>query len=54
MDALTDEGVIVLGGPIGVGDGDNTLLVVDAESEAAVRARLANDPWGEDMLTFVS
>jgi uncharacterized protein len=54
MDVLTDEDVIVLGGPIGEGDGDNTLLVVDAESEAAVRARLANDPWGEDMLRFVS
>jgi hypothetical protein len=23
---------------------------VDAESEDAVRARLAEDPWGEDML----
>jgi uncharacterized protein YciI len=50
MDALVDEGFVVLGGPVGEGDGDDTLQVVDAESEAAVRARLADDPWGEDML----
>ncbi len=45
MDALTAEGLIVLGGPVGAGDGDYTLLVFDAESEAAIRARLAADPW---------
>jgi uncharacterized protein YciI len=50
MDALAEEGFVVLGGPIGDGDGDNALMIVDAESEAAVRARLADDPWQEDML----
>jgi uncharacterized protein YciI len=50
MDTLVDEGFIVLGGPVGEGDGHSALLVVEAESEAAVRARLAEDPWGEDML----
>jgi uncharacterized protein YciI len=50
MDALAEEGFVVLGGPIGDGDGDNALMIVDAESEAAVRARLAEDPWQEDML----
>ena len=50
MDALVDEGFVVLGGPVGEGDGEDTLQVVDAENEAAVRARLADDPWGEDML----
>jgi uncharacterized protein YciI len=54
MDALTDEGFVVLGGPIGPGDGEDTLQVVDAESEAAVRVRLAEDPWDEDMLVTKS
>lgn len=54
MDALADDGFVVLGGPIGEGDGDNALLVIDAESESAVRARLGDDPWGEDMLTIES
>jgi uncharacterized protein YciI len=39
MDALVEEGFVVLGGPIGEDDGENVLLVVDAQSEAAVRAR---------------
>jgi uncharacterized protein YciI len=50
MDGLAEEGFVVLGGPVGPGDGEDTLQVVDAESEDAVRARLAEDPWGEDML----
>jgi uncharacterized protein YciI len=54
MDALTEEGVVVLGGPVGEGDGDNSLLVVDVDSEAAIRARLADDPWAGDMLTIES
>jgi len=54
MDALADDGFVVLGGPIGDGDGDNALLIVAAEDEAALRARLAEDPWGEDMLTVES
>ena len=55
MDRLVEEGFIVLGGPIGDGDdGDNTLLVVDAHDEAAVRARLREDPWPEEMLTIES
>src|SRR5262245_27113019 len=52
MDRLTDEGFIVLGGPIGDGEGENTLLVIAAEDEAAVRARLAEDPWSETVLTI--
>lgn len=54
MDALTEEGVIVLGGPVGEGDGDITLLVVDVESEAVIRARLADDPWAGSLLTIKS
>jgi len=50
MDDLVDQGLIVLGGPVGEGDGDYALLVVDARSEAEVRSLLAADHWGEDML----
>ena len=54
MDALVEEGFVVLGGPVGEGDGEEALLVVDADTEARVRARLADDPWGEDMLVTES
>jgi uncharacterized protein YciI len=54
MDALTEEGIVLLGGPIGEGDGENTLLVVDVDSEAVIRTRLADDPWANDMLTIAS
>jgi uncharacterized protein YciI len=50
MDALVDDGFIVLGGPIGEGDGENTLLIVEADSEDAVRDRLSADPWYERIL----
>ncbi|HSK90145.1 MAG TPA: YciI family protein [Euzebyales bacterium] len=52
MDALAREGIVVLGGPVGEGDGQDALLVVDVDSEAAVRARLADDPWAGGMLTI--
>ena len=52
MDGLAEEGFIALGGPIGEGDGENTLLVIDADDESAVRARLAEDPWPEELLTI--
>ena len=51
MDRLAEESFVVLGGPVGEGDGDYALHVVDAESEERVHARLAGDPWGPDMLT---
>jgi uncharacterized protein YciI len=54
MDALTEEGVIILGGPIGEGDGEDSLLIVEVESEAAVRARLAADPWLRGVLAIKS
>jgi uncharacterized protein YciI len=54
MDGLVADGFVVLGGPVGEGDGDYTLQVVEADSEADVRARLAGDPWGEDMLVTES
>jgi uncharacterized protein YciI len=54
MDLLAEEGFVVLGGPIGEGDGEDTLLIIDADDEAAVRARLADDPWPEELLTIES
>jgi uncharacterized protein len=54
MDELAEEGFAVLGGPIGEGDGENVLLVVDADDEAAVRARLAADPWMDGVLRIES
>jgi uncharacterized protein YciI len=44
MDGLVDEGLVVLGGPIGDGD-RRFLLIFDAASEREIRARLAEDPW---------
>jgi uncharacterized protein YciI len=43
MDALVDEGFLVLGGPLA--DDHRVVHVVEAESDEAVRARLAGDPW---------
>jgi uncharacterized protein YciI len=54
MDALAEEGVVLLGGPVGEGDGDDALLVVKLESEEAIRARLAADPWMNEVLTIRS
>ena len=54
MDALADEGFVVLGGPVGEIDTGRAVLVVRAESEEAVRDRLARDPWPEELLTIES
>jgi hypothetical protein len=43
MDALTEEGFLVLGGP--VGEEGRVLLIVDAESEGEIEARLGADLW---------
>jgi uncharacterized protein YciI len=43
MNELASEGFVMLGGP--VGDGEKTLLIIEAESADAIRARLAADPW---------
>ena len=54
MDRLTEEGFVLLGGPLGEGDGEDAVNVVQAENEDEVWARLAEDPWGEDMLATKS
>jgi hypothetical protein len=43
MDALVDDGFIVLGGVLG--DEVRTAHAVEAESADAIRERLARDPW---------
>lgn len=53
MDRGAEEGFFALAGPLG--DGPRVLLVVDASDEAAVHARLDEDPWTPmDMLCTVS
>lgn len=48
MDGLVDTGFIVLGGPLA--SEDRVVHAVEAESEGAVRATLARDPWSETHL----
>src|SRR6266571_3915369 len=48
MDGLVDAGFIVLGGPLA--DEHRVVHAVEAESEEAVRATLARDPWSETHL----
>lgn len=48
MDGLVEEGFIVLGGPLS--DDDRVVHAVEAESETAVRERLAQDPWSDTHL----
>ena len=43
MNQLVDEGFVLLGGPLG--EGDRVLLVISADSEAAIRRRIDADPW---------
>lgn len=48
MDGLVDSGFIILGGPLA--DEVRVVHVVEADSEAAVRATLAHDPWYQSHL----
>ena len=45
---MVDAGFVILGGPLA--DEERVVLVVEAESEDAVRATLAQDPWSETHL----
>jgi uncharacterized protein len=48
MERLVEEGLILLGGPVGddpLGVAGRVLLVFEADGERAIRARLADDPW---------
>src|SRR5204863_7663745 len=46
MEALVADGFVVVGGPLE--DEHFVLHIVDANSEAAVRERLAVDPWWQN------
>ena len=48
MDGLVDAGFVVLGGPLA--DEQRVVLAIEAQSEDAVRATLARDPWSETHL----
>jgi uncharacterized protein YciI len=52
MDGLVDDGFIVLGGPLA--DEERVAHVIEAESEHAVRATLARDPWSQTHLVIDS
>jgi hypothetical protein len=52
MDSLVDDGFIILGGPTGEGESDNTMLIVEAEDEDEIRKRLAPDPWTDTILVI--
>ena len=52
MDGLVDSGFVVLGGPLA--DEHRVVLVISAESEDAVRATLARDPWDQTHLVVDS
>jgi hypothetical protein len=43
MDALAEEGFVLLGGPLG--EGLRFLLIIDTDSEEAIATRFAADPW---------
>ena len=43
MDNLFDDGFVLMVGPL---EGEReTLWIIEAESESAIRQRLAEDPW---------
>lgn len=52
MEGLVDSGFVVLGGPLA--DEHRVVLAVSSESEAAVRATLARDPWDQTHLVIDS
>jgi uncharacterized protein YciI len=52
MDGLVDAGFVILGGPLS--DEHRVVHAVEAESEDAVRATLARDPWSETHLQIAS
>jgi uncharacterized protein YciI len=44
MDALADDGFVILGGPLGERE-ERLLFIFAAENAGAVEERLADDPW---------
>ena len=54
VNALAEEGFLLVGGPPGVAAQHRAMLVVDAESDSDVRKRLLEDPWMKRPEVFVS
>jgi len=48
MNGLVDAGFVILGGPLD--DEHRVVHVVEADSEDAIRATLARDPWHQTHL----
>lgn len=48
IDARTHEGIIVLAGRLGGDSVHRALLVVESDTERAIRAQFAADPWIRD------
>ena len=46
MDRLVDDGLIIVGGPVGTGD--HTAHLIEGDDPQQIRARLADDPWAKD------
>ncbi|MEP7015851.1 MAG: YciI family protein [Verrucomicrobiota bacterium] len=51
MDDLSNAGFVVLGGPLG--EGEKTLLIVDAADENEIRQTFARDPWSKSSILDV-
>ena len=46
MDGIADEGFLLMAGPL---EGDReTLWIVEADSEEAIRRRMTEDPWASN------
>jgi uncharacterized protein YciI len=54
IDRLSEDGKILLGGPIGEIDGQHVVLVVRAASDDEARAMFADDPWMGSVLAIES
>jgi uncharacterized protein YciI len=52
MDELVDSGFVLFGGPLA--DEYRVVMAVEAESEDAIRATFARDPWHETHLVVDS
>lgn len=52
MDRLVDSRFVILAGPLA--DEHRVVLIIDAESEGAVRSILGEDPWSETLLVIDS
>ena len=45
IEGLVADGLVLIAGPLGEGDGEDALLVVAAPDEETIVATFKNDPW---------